>query len=209
MRHRLNDYRPAPRRQRARQPGCCCRPSGGQLCRRLCRHGALRKQIQPAFVGITRKHNVAFDGSACGPTSNDATDWRAEYPFVVLYPTPKTKSPAWSPPYRTGPDHHPPAGRHWLHWRRRKAVARRRDQHRKPDRHRGKGIHRTAWPGRQAHHPVRRGRGQPHASEAASAAGGVRRSDSAQASCIGGNGGNERRRQKAVLWGTALDNLAS
>jgi FAD/FMN-containing dehydrogenase len=34
----------------------------------------------------TRKDNIAFDGLARVSHVTDATDWRVEYPFVVLYP---------------------------------------------------------------------------------------------------------------------------
>lgn len=47
---------------------------------------ALRQQTQRRFAAITRKDNVAFDGLARVAHVTDATDWRVEYPFVVLYP---------------------------------------------------------------------------------------------------------------------------
>ena len=34
----------------------------------------------------TRRDNIAFDGLARVTHVTDATDWRVEYPFVVLYP---------------------------------------------------------------------------------------------------------------------------
>src|SRR4029453_16328677 len=34
----------------------------------------------------TMKDNIAFDGMARVSHVTDATDWRVEYPFVVLYP---------------------------------------------------------------------------------------------------------------------------
>jgi hypothetical protein len=35
---------------------------------------------------VTRKDNIAFDGFARVSHVTDATDWRVEYPFVVLFP---------------------------------------------------------------------------------------------------------------------------
>ena len=41
----------------------------------------------------------------------DATDWRVEYPFVVLTPTPRAGSgAAGARPHRARPDHHPRGG---------------------------------------------------------------------------------------------------
>ena len=35
---------------------------------------------------FTARDNIAFDGLARASHVTDATDWRVEYPFVVLYP---------------------------------------------------------------------------------------------------------------------------
>jgi len=45
------------------------------------RRGAVRR-----FSRVTRSDNIAFDGLARVSHVTDATDWRVEYPFVVLYP---------------------------------------------------------------------------------------------------------------------------
>ncbi len=45
------------------------------------RRGAVRR-----FSKATRRDNIAFDGLARVSHVSDATDWRVEYPFVVLYP---------------------------------------------------------------------------------------------------------------------------
>jgi len=45
------------------------------------RRGAVRR-----FSRETRRDNIAFDGLARVSHVSDATDWRVEYPFVVLYP---------------------------------------------------------------------------------------------------------------------------
>jgi FAD/FMN-containing dehydrogenase len=47
---------------------------------------ALRKRILKALTRITRKDNIQFDGLARVSHVTDATDWRVEYPFVVLHP---------------------------------------------------------------------------------------------------------------------------
>ena len=46
----------------------------------------LRRKALRRFTRITRRDNVAFDGLARVSHVTDATDWRVEYPFVVLYP---------------------------------------------------------------------------------------------------------------------------
>ncbi|HEX5126231.1 MAG TPA: FAD/FMN-binding oxidoreductase [Rhodocyclaceae bacterium] len=46
----------------------------------------LRKRAQRLLAHHTRKDNICFDGYARVTHVTDATDWRVEYPFVVLYP---------------------------------------------------------------------------------------------------------------------------
>ena len=46
----------------------------------------LRKRTLRALSRITRKDNIQFDGLARVSHVTDATDWRVEYPFVVLNP---------------------------------------------------------------------------------------------------------------------------
>ncbi len=46
----------------------------------------LRRRATRRFGRITRRDNVCFDGFARVAHVTDATDWRVEYPFVVLYP---------------------------------------------------------------------------------------------------------------------------
>ncbi|HQS98806.1 MAG: FAD-linked oxidase [Hydrogenophilales bacterium 16-64-46] len=46
----------------------------------------LRNRIQRRLAGVTRKDNLSFDGLARVSHVTDATDWRVEYPFVVLTP---------------------------------------------------------------------------------------------------------------------------
>ena len=47
---------------------------------------ALRKKASKKYRGITRKDNIQFDGLARVSHVTDATDWRVELPFVVLTP---------------------------------------------------------------------------------------------------------------------------
>ena len=46
----------------------------------------LRRKVLRRLVRVTRRDNIAFDGLARVSHVTDATDWRVEYPFVVLYP---------------------------------------------------------------------------------------------------------------------------
>jgi FAD/FMN-containing dehydrogenase/Fe-S oxidoreductase len=47
---------------------------------------ALRKRALKVFGKVTRKDNIGFDGLARVSHMTDATDWRVEAPFVVLTP---------------------------------------------------------------------------------------------------------------------------
>ncbi|HET7675513.1 MAG TPA: DUF3683 domain-containing protein, partial [Gammaproteobacteria bacterium] len=47
---------------------------------------ALRKKILRRVGRVTRRDNVQFDGLARVSHVTDATDWRVEYPFVVIHP---------------------------------------------------------------------------------------------------------------------------
>src|SRR3569623_3175256 len=47
---------------------------------------ALRQKAMRLFGKVTRKDNVCFDGFARVSHVTDATDWRVEFPFVVLNP---------------------------------------------------------------------------------------------------------------------------
>ena len=46
----------------------------------------LRKRVLRVLGRITRRDNIQFDGLARVSHVTDATDWRVEYPFVVLHP---------------------------------------------------------------------------------------------------------------------------
>src|SRR4029078_8935954 len=47
---------------------------------------ALRRRVQRTLGRHTRKDNITFDGLQRVSHVTDATDWRVEYPFVVLHP---------------------------------------------------------------------------------------------------------------------------
>jgi len=47
---------------------------------------ALRKRAQRVLGKVTQKDNIKFDGLSRVSHVTDATDWRVEYPFVVLTP---------------------------------------------------------------------------------------------------------------------------
>ena len=53
----------------------------------------LRKQAKKAFTKFTHADNVAFDGMSRVAHVTDATDWRIEYPFVVLKPDTENEIP--------------------------------------------------------------------------------------------------------------------
>jgi len=46
----------------------------------------LRRKAMSQLAKYTRKDNIRFDGFARVAHVTDATDWRVEYPFLVLYP---------------------------------------------------------------------------------------------------------------------------
>ena len=47
---------------------------------------SLRQKAQRRFAKVTRRDNICFDGLARVSHVTDATDWRVEFPFVVLNP---------------------------------------------------------------------------------------------------------------------------
>ena len=174
---------------------------------------ALRRRALRRFSRVTRRDNVAFDGLARVSHVTDATDWRVEYPFVVLYPDTEeevaglvracidlglTIIPRGGGTGYTGGA--VPLDRH-------SAVI----NTEKLDRL-GR-VERVRLPGLDRDVPtIDCGAGvvTKRVMEAAEAAGLVFAVDptSADASCIGGNIAMNAGGKKAVLWGTAVDNLA-
>jgi len=174
----------------------------------------LRKTAARVLKRYTAAGNIAFDGLARVSHVTDATDWRVEYPFVVLYPDTEdeirglvegcielglTIVPRGGGTGYTG-------GAIPLHAR--SAVINTEKLERmsdvEPQILRG---HATPTPTLDCGAGVVTRR----AMDAADAAGLVFACDptSADASCIGGNVAVNAGGKKAVLWGTALDNLAS
>jgi FAD/FMN-containing dehydrogenase len=47
---------------------------------------ALRREAQRLLSKLTARDNIKFDGLSRVSHVTDATDWRVEYPFVVLTP---------------------------------------------------------------------------------------------------------------------------
>ena len=174
----------------------------------------LRKKALAKLTKFTRKDNVQFDGLARVSHVTDATDWRVEYPFVVLNPDTEIEIAALvktcielgltviprggGTGYTGGAIPLTPLS----------AVinTEKLDQH--------TGVQMRILPGvsRQVA-TIECGAGvvTRRAMEAATDAGLEFACDptSADACCIGGNVAMNAGGKKAVLWGTALDNLAS
>jgi FAD/FMN-containing dehydrogenase len=172
-----------------------------------------RARVRKVLARHTRRDNIAFDGLARVSHVTDATDWRIEYPFVVLHPDSEDEiAPLVRGCIELGLTIIPRGG--------------------------GTGytggaipltplsavinteklidigaVEEVLMPGCDRRcATIRTGAGVVTArvSEAATAAGRVFAVDptSAEASCIGGNVAMNAGGKKAVLWGTALDNLA-
>ncbi len=54
----------------------------------------LRKKVSKKLFGLIRKDNICFDGLSRISHATDASDWRIEYPLVVLKPAEDKKIPA-------------------------------------------------------------------------------------------------------------------
>jgi FAD/FMN-containing dehydrogenase/Fe-S oxidoreductase len=175
---------------------------------------ALRKRALRVLARHTAKDNVAFDGLARVSHVTDATDWRVEYPFVVLHPDSEdevrglveglvelglTIIPRGGGTGYTGGA---------IPLTARSAVINTEKLERLS------ALARIALPGNGvAATTIDCGAGvvTRRVMNAAEDAGLVFAVDptSADASCIGGNVAVNAGGKKAVLWGTALDNLVS
>jgi FAD/FMN-containing dehydrogenase/Fe-S oxidoreductase len=175
---------------------------------------ALRKKTISRLSRHTRRDNIQFDGLARVSHVTDATDWRVEYPFVVINPdTQEEIAGIVAACIELGLTIIPRGGGTGytggaIPLTKSSAVI----NTEKLDRF--EVIKDTKLPG--VDKPVtvvRCGAGvvTRRAMEAAEAQGLVFACDptSADASCIGGNVAMNAGGKKAVLWGTALDNLAS
>lgn len=174
----------------------------------------LRKKVERRLARVTRRDNIAFDGLARVSHVTDATDWRVEYPFVVIYPDTEeevapivralielklTIIPRGGGTGYTGGAIPLTKTSAVINTEKLDALG---------------TVERIALPGvADAVATIRCEAGvvTKRAMEAAEAAGVVWACDptSAEASCIGGNIAMNAGGKKAVLWGTALDNLAS
>ena len=174
----------------------------------------LRRKAMRVLGRLTAKHNVKFDALSRVSHVTDATDWRVEYPFVVLTPDTETEMaclvqgcteldltviPRGGGTGYTG-------GAVPLSW---KSVVINTEKLEAMS-----GVEMTQLPGLD--HPVptlwtEAGVVTQRVADAAEQAGFVFAVDptSAEASCIGGNIAMNAGGKKAVLWGTALDNLVS
>ncbi|MBK1716784.1 DUF3683 domain-containing protein [Thiocystis violacea] len=175
---------------------------------------AQRARLRKALAGLTRKDNLDFGGLARVSHATDATDWRVELPFVVISPDTEaevapvvracidcglTLIPRGGGTGYTGsavPLHPLTAV---INTEKLESLS---------------GVERVALPGVEGLVPTAHcGAGvvTRRVSDLADANGLAFAVDptSQDASCIGGNIAMNAGGKKAVLWGTALDNLAS
>ncbi len=173
----------------------------------------LRKRLQNAFGKVTRLDNIAFDGLSRVSHVTDATDWRVEYPFVVLSPDSEEEVAALvKVAVQEGLTIIPRGGGTGytggavpldslsvvINTEKLNALGE---------------VELFNLPGVEKPIPtLRTGAGvvTQHVAVAAEKAGWVFAVDptSASASCVGGNIAMNAGGKKALLWGTALDNLA-
>lgn len=174
----------------------------------------LRKKASKMLAKYTAKDNIKFDGLSRVSHVTDATDWRVEYPFVVLTPDTEDEMAGLvktcialgltiiprggGTGYTGGAIPLTPMSA---------VINTEKLEHLGP-------VEMTRLPGVDRDYAViYSGAGvvTKRVSDAADKAGFVFAVDptSAEASCIGGNVAMNAGGKKAVLWGTALDNLAS
>lgn len=173
----------------------------------------LRKRARKALGRITARDNIKFDGLSRVSHVTDATDWRVEYPFVVLTPDRENETAALVTacielgltivPRGGGTGY--TGGAIPLTWKSAVINTEKFDQLGQVESCRLPGLTEPVA-------VIHAGAGvvTKRVSEAAEAAGFVFAVDptSAEASCVGGNIAMNAGGKKAVLWGTALDNLA-
>ena len=175
---------------------------------------ALRLRATKALRKLTAKDNIKFDGLSRVSHVTDATDWRVEYPFVVLTPDTEAEMaelvrgcfelgltivPRGGGTGYTG-------GAIPLTWK--SAVINTEKLEAMTE------VEFVAVPGHAEPLPTiwtEAGVVTQRVADAAERAGHVFAVDptSAEASCVGGNIAMNAGGKKAVLWGTALDNLVS
>ena len=174
----------------------------------------LRRRVRRVLARHTAKDNIRFDGLSRVSHVTDATDWRVEYPFVVLMPDAEGEIPGLVQgcidlgltivPRGGGTGY--TGGAVPLTWR--SAVVNTEKLERMSE------VELVSLPGVDNPVPTvfsEAGVVTQRVADAAERAGCVFAVDptSAEASCVGGNIAMNAGGKKAVLWGTALDNLAS
>jgi FAD/FMN-containing dehydrogenase/Fe-S oxidoreductase len=175
----------------------------------------MRRKVLALLSKHTRKDNICFDGFARVSHVTDATDWRVEYPFVVLYPCTEdevghlvrdciklglTIIPRGGGTGYTGGAVPLTTNSAVINTEKLITI--------------GAVEHAASLPGvDQTYATIHTGAGvvTRRVMDVAENAGLVFACDptSADASCVGGNVAMNAGGKKAVLWGTALDNLAS
>src|SRR5690606_10953719 len=173
----------------------------------------LRQQVVRSLSRLTAKDNIKFDGLSRVSHVTDATDWRVEYPFVVLTPDHENEMAALVRacielkltiiPRGGGTGY--TGGAIPLSWRSVVINTEKLDAIGKPEQSTLPGMSEPVTTILTGAGVVTR-----RVADAAEAAGAVFAVDptSADASCVGGNIAMNAGGKKAVLWGTALDNLA-
>ena len=174
----------------------------------------LRSRSRKVLRRVTAKDNIKFDGLSRVSHVTDATDWRVEYPFVVLTPDTEAEMAALVAgcvelgltiiPRGGGTGY--TGGAVPLTWKSAVINTEKLEQMTEVELVSLPGVAMpvaTVWTGA--------GVVTQRVSDAAERAGYVFAVDptSAEASCVGGNIAMNAGGKKAVLWGTALDNLAS
>jgi FAD/FMN-containing dehydrogenase len=174
----------------------------------------LRRKTQRVLNRLTAKDNVKFDGLSRVSHVTDATDWRVEYPFVVLTPDTEAEMAALVKgcielgltiiPRGGGTGY--TGGAVPLSWKSAVINTEKLEAMTEVEMVTLPGLSKpvaTVW--------TEAGVVTQRVADAAERAGFVFAVDptSAEASCIGGNIAMNAGGKKAVLWGTALDNLAS
>src|SRR5206468_6285055 len=175
---------------------------------------SLRKRTLRVLGKSTPKDNIRFDGLHRVSHVTDATDWRVEYPFVVLMPDTEAEMAALVAgcielgltiiPRGGGTGY--TGGAVPLTWKSAVINTEKLEAMSAVEMLELPGLERevgTVW--------TEAGVVTQRVADAAEDAGCVVAVDptSAEASCIGGNIAMNAGGKKAVLWGTALDNLAS
>ena len=191
------------------------RGRGAALCgTRFATVAELRQRARRVLGKVTRRDNIKFDGLSRVSHVTDATDWRVEYPFVVLTPDTEAEMarlvagcvelgltivPRGGGTGYTG-------GAVPLTWKSAVINTEKLEQMSEVEWSTCPAW-RTRWP-RCGPAPAWSPSAWPTPPSAPAMCFAVDPT-SAEASCIGGNIAMNAGGKKAVLWGTALDNLAS